>query len=288
MLSRRAFVVTSLGAMVPRLQAPAGLGGPTAQEVFETIKSGLGTPWRDKTVDGFKAGDPATRVTGIATTVMATMDVLRRAAAARRNLIVTREPVFYSGNDEPGNRAADPVYLAKKAFIEARGLVVLRLGDHWTTRVPNDSVRALAQALGWIGHPSAKHDAVFTPPATTVGEVASLVQKRLGARGLRVVGAPDMRVTSILLSPGTTDLPGTVRDLRLADLVIAGEPREWEAVPYVLDTGPAGQPKALIALGRLVSEEPAAKACETWLRTLLPALPIETIPVADPFWKAVP
>jgi len=286
MLTRRAFVVTGLGAMVPRLQAPAGTGGPTAQEVLEAIKSGLGTAWREKTVDGFKAGDPATRVTGIATTVMATMDVLRRAAAARRNLIVTREPVFYSGNDEPGNRAADPVYLAKKAFIDERGLVVLRLGEHWAARVPNDSVQALAQSLDWARYRHATHEAIYTVPPTTVGAVTSLVQKRLGARGMRVVGAAEMRVTSVLLSPGTTDLPGTIRDLRHADLVIAGEPREWEAVPYVLDTGPAGQPKALIALGRIVSEEPGARACEAWLRTLLPKVPIETLAVADPFWKA--
>ena len=49
----------------------------TAQRVVDRIKANVGVPWRDTTIDGFKAGDPATSVTGVATTVMATMDVLR-------------------------------------------------------------------------------------------------------------------------------------------------------------------------------------------------------------------
>lgn len=107
-----------------------------------------GVPWRDTTIDGFKAGDPATVVTGIATTVMATLDALRRAAAAGQNLVITQEPTFYSANDEPGNRAADPVYLAKKAFIDEQRLGVWRFSDHWNARQPNESATARAATLG--------------------------------------------------------------------------------------------------------------------------------------------
>ena len=78
-------------------------------------------PWREKTIDGVKAGDPATVLTGVAVTVAARLDNLRRAAAAGCNLVITQEPVFYGPNDEPGNRAKDPVYLAKKAYIEEAG-----------------------------------------------------------------------------------------------------------------------------------------------------------------------
>jgi hypothetical protein len=284
MISRREFVVAGVGAVLARGQA--GPAQPTAGDVFEAIKTALGGPWREKTVDGFKAGDPATPVTGVATTVMATVDVLRKASASRRNLIVTREPVFYSGNDEPGSRASDPVYQAKKALIDQHGLVILRLNDHWTSRVPNESVRALARALGWERHHTPAHEPILNVPPTTAGAVARHAAKQLGARGLRLVGSPGLQVRSILLSPGTTDLPTTVRDLPQADLVIAGEPREWEAVPYVLDAAAAGQPKALLALGRIVSEEPGSRACAEWIRTLVPNLPVDAIAVADPFWIA--
>ena len=134
-------------ARTPRLQATRR--ELTAQQAIDRIRARVGVPWRETTVDTFKAGDPATVVTGIATTVMATLPVLRQAAAAGRNLIVTCEPTFYSGNDDPGPRATDPVYLAKKAFIDEHRLVVWRFSDHWGARVPNEFASALADTLGW-------------------------------------------------------------------------------------------------------------------------------------------
>jgi len=40
-------------------------------------------------------------VTGIAVTMMATLDVLQRAAANGQNLIITHEPTFYDHLDRP-------------------------------------------------------------------------------------------------------------------------------------------------------------------------------------------
>jgi putative NIF3 family GTP cyclohydrolase 1 type 2 len=288
MLSRRRFVLSGVGAaLIPRQTAPER-GVSTAQDVVERIRSSVGVPWRTPTVDGIKAGDPSTAITGIATTVMATFDVLRKAVASRRNLIVTTEPVFYSGNDEPGNRTADPVYLAKKAFIDEHRLVVVRFTDHWHARVPNEAARALAATLDWTRYRTADRELIYRLPEMTLRSVSAHVRQRLGSRGMRVVGRSDMRVSTVLLSPGTTDLAGTVRNLPHADLVLAGEPREWEAVPYVLDAAEAGGGKALIAVGRIASEEPGARACAEWLRTIIPAMTVDTIPVADPYWRPTP
>src|SRR5262245_19098368 len=61
-------------------RTPAGI---TAQEIVERIKqkvgSETGTAWKADSVDTFKAGDPAATVRGIATTAIATMDVLKQA-----------------------------------------------------------------------------------------------------------------------------------------------------------------------------------------------------------------
>ena len=258
----------------------------TAQQAIDRIRARVGVPWRDTTVDTFKAGDPATAVTGIATAVMATLPVLRQAAAAGRNLIVTCEPTFYSGNEEPGPRATDPVYLAKKAFIDEHRLVVWRFSDHWGARVPNEFASALAGTLGWAALRSADNPLVYSIPSTTLGALTAHVRARLGVKGsLRLVGAPDMRVRRVLLSPGTTDMPTTVKNLPQADVILCGEPREWEAVEYVLDTASTGQPKGMIAVGRVVSEEPGMRACAAWLRTLITEVPVEAIAAADPFWR---
>jgi hypothetical protein len=122
---------------------------------------------------------------------MATVDVLRRAAAAHRNFVVTQEPVFYSPTDAPGDRASDPVYLAKKTLIDNQKLVVFRFSDHWSARQPNESAKALAAALGWKTSPASDVDQIYQVPETTLGALTARVRATLGVRGgLRVGQGP--------------------------------------------------------------------------------------------------
>jgi putative NIF3 family GTP cyclohydrolase 1 type 2 len=280
------FILASASTLLPARMARGQQPDLTAQKVIDRVRANVGVPWRDTTVDGFKAGDPATVVTGVATTVMATLDVLRRAAAARQNLVITQEPTFYSANDEPGNRAADPVYLAKKAYIDEQRLVVWRFSDHWNARQPNESAAALAAALGWSTNRLPGAEQIYQLPETSLGALIAHVRSRLGARGgLRTIGKPAMRVRTVFISPGGTPVPATVLNLRRADVVLTGEPREWEAVPYVLDTWSTDHGKALIAIGRNVSETPGMQACATWIRSLVPEVPVEGIPAVDPYWS---
>ena len=286
-ISRRAFVRAASLPLVwaGSRQAPPPRE-PTARQLVERIRAGLGVEWREKTVDGFKAGSPEAVVTGVAVATAARQDVLRRASAAGLNLVVAQEPTFYGPNDEPGNRGSDPVYLAKKAFIEQHGLVVWRFSDHWSRRDPDPRITALAEALSWSTGAVSGKPGIYRIPDTTVEALVAHVRKSLPIRGgLRLTGARDMRVQTVLLAPGTTDLAATVERLPDADVVLAGEPREWEVVPYVLDSREAGAAKALIAIGRLVSEEPGTQACAAWIRSLLPGVRVEAFPIADPFWS---
>ncbi len=284
-LSRRTFVRAAAGSLlVPQAAfAQSTARSITAAQVAERIRANVGAAWREKTIDGFKAGSPETAVTGIVTTVMATRRVLARAVELGRNLVVTQEPVFYNANDEPGNRASDPIYLAKKAYIEQHGLVVFRFADHWNSRQPDPRVAALARALSWEGPGT---NGVFAIRETPLSALAAHLRERLQVRGgLRTLGAPGMRVRSALLIPGTADVPTVMARLKDADVVVAGEPREWEVVPYVLDGREAGANKALLAIGRVVSEEPGMKACAEWLETFVPEVPVGTIAVGDPYWS---
>src|SRR4029077_10760962 len=90
----------------------------TAKQVAARIQSHVGIPWMVGTVDTFKAGDPATQVTGIAVTMMATLDVLQRAAASGKNLVITHEPTFFNHLDAPDSlpqKETDAVLAAKRA-----------------------------------------------------------------------------------------------------------------------------------------------------------------------------
>jgi hypothetical protein len=92
-------------------------------------------------------------------------------------------------------------------------------------------------------------------------------------------------VRTVYIAPGTTSLAMAVVNLQRADAILAGEPREWEAVPYTLDTWSSERGKGLIAIGRMVSEGPGMTTCAAWLRTVVPEVQVESIPVADPYWS---
>jgi putative NIF3 family GTP cyclohydrolase 1 type 2 len=217
---------------------------------------------------------------------MATLDVLRRAAAAGQNLVITQEPVFYSADDTPGNRSADPVYVAKKSFLDEHRLVVWRFSDHWSSRVPNPSATALAERLGWTDGRLPGAEQIYQIPETTLRDLCTRIRKRLGVRGgVRTVGRPEMRVRAIFVSAGPIGMRTAVDALRRADAILAGEPREWEVVPYVLDTWSADRGKGLISVGRLVSEAAGVEACAAWIRTLIREVRVEAYPLTDPYWS---
>src|SRR5262245_10316108 len=166
--SRRQCLWTAASAVVAatargETQQPSTL---TVGTVIARLQEKLGVPWRKGSSDGLKAGNADAIVTGIATTVMATADVLRRAAAAGRNLVFTQEPTFYNAAEDGGNRAADAVYLAKKALVDEGHLTVWRFSDHWNARKPNEPVGALANALGWSTYRQPDADAFYRIPET--------------------------------------------------------------------------------------------------------------------------
>lgn len=285
-LSRRAFVGTTAGALLLPAAGAAQRtlpGSLTLEQVADRLRANAGVPWRDKTTDGLKAGAPAALVTGIATTVVPSLAALHQAVAARCNLVVTAEPLFYTNSEEPGGRATDPVYLAKRAYIERHALGVFRFADHWSARRPDPRGIALAAALGWNGHGV---DGVIELPETTLSALASDVSARLGLRSrARRVGAPALRVRRVWLAAGGVDVQSVARRLPQVDAVIVGEPREWEVVPYVLDMVQAGAAKGLVAIGRAASEEPGMRACADWLKGLVPEVPVQHVATPDPFWS---
>jgi putative NIF3 family GTP cyclohydrolase 1 type 2 len=255
----------------------------TAKQVLEKIRQNLGVEWREPTVDTIKAGNPDAPVKGIATTVMATLDVLQRAAAQGKNLVITHEPTFYNHEDKTQDFEKDPVYLAKQELIAKNNMVVFRFHDNWHAHRPDQVLTGLAQVLGFTR--SASNPRLFEIPTTTLDKLARDIKSRLKANTMRVLGKPDTKITFIALNPGYANLMGPVRALAQADVFIAGEAREWEGVEYAFDAVAAGQNKALILLGHAISEDPGMEECAKWLKTFLPAMPIEFIPAGDPFWR---
>src|SRR5215204_4878308 len=89
-----------------------------AGEIVDRIKKQLGVPWRDATYrDTFKSGSADTEVTGIATTCFVTLDVIRKAAAAKLNLIIPHEDTFWNDRDDQAVVGDDALYKAKLELL---------------------------------------------------------------------------------------------------------------------------------------------------------------------------
>jgi putative NIF3 family GTP cyclohydrolase 1 type 2 len=282
-MDRRRFLLASASAST-LMAAPQG--PLTARAVIERIQKQVGVPWRAQTVDTFKAGSPETPVTGIATTFMATFDVLQRAAAAGKNLVITHEPTFYNHEDATKDFADDPVYAAKAAFIEKHHMVIFRFHDHWHARRPDGIMAGVVEALGWEKYRSPDQRG-FTIPATTLEGLARELRERLKVKAMRVIGDPKLAVSKVAYGPGFNSLQGAMRTLARpeVDVLIVGESREWEGIEYAQDAIAAGQKKGLIALGHAISEEPGMKECAAWLKTFVTEVPVEFVPAGEPFWS---
>ncbi len=279
---------SALFALPSSAQQQPAPAAPTSQQVIDRIEADFGTTFPPDTVDTYKDGDGSTRVTGIVTTFLPTMDVLRAAVAQGKNLILTHEPTFYNHRDDPGLFTADPVYKEKLAYIHDHGLVVFRLHDTIHMAKPDRIVDAFIGQAGWRNYADAGSPEYFTIPTTTVAALAADLAAKFHAHAVRVVGDPSRHVSHIALRVGAPGEKPQIQALEHpgTEVLVTGEASEWETVEYVRDASLQGRPMALILLGHNASEEIGMKPFATRVQQLFPQLPVSFIPAGEPYWPA--
>ena len=259
----------------------------TAGDVVERIRKNVGVPWREATYrDTFKAGGPATTVTGIATTAFASFDVVRRAVADGLNMIIPHEVTFWNDRDDVTLVNGDPLYRRKADFLAQNNVVIFRMHDHMHDQRPDFLYVGSARELGLDAkYETAPNSHRFTIPETTLGRLAADVKKRVGARALRVVGDPNARVSRIQLGVGYAT--PSVNDAAV-DVVISGEQQEvdggFDNPEYVLDAAALGIPKGWIMLGHAVSEEAGMLEMAQWISGFVTEVPVRLVKAGEPFW----
>jgi putative NIF3 family GTP cyclohydrolase 1 type 2 len=267
---------------------------PTAADVVAALQTALPAEPRPITVDGFLDGDPATPVTGVAVTMMATLDVLRRAADAGANLVITHEPLYFDHEDHARaelEAEADPVYAAKREFVAERGLVVWHLHDQQHDARPDAVDAATAAELGWAldAAEAAEGVSVATIDPTPLGELARHVAHTLGATALRYLGDPDAVVARVGLDLGFRGPARNRALLRRADVdvVLIGEAHEWETGEYAVDAVATGLSRGLVVVGHVPSEQAGMRAVARWLPSVLAAagapVPVTYVETPDTF-----
>lgn len=262
------------------------------QEVMDLIlEDSCGETRVDNTCDRLASGDPNQEVTGIVTSFMATVDVVKEAIAIGANLIITHEPTYFTGNDELGWLEKDPVYLAKKKLIDDHGIAIWRYHDHMHMAETDRIYDGLIRQLGWSDRLAEENKPwVYVIDPTTVGELAEFLKEKLSMNVLQMVGRPDMACSRIgvlvgggSLGLGREQMPmELMRDQNL-DVMICGEILEWTLCAYVNDAMMLGMNKAMLVVGHERSEEWGMKHMADWLQALVGSIPVSFVDAKEPF-----
>jgi putative NIF3 family GTP cyclohydrolase 1 type 2 len=212
--------------------------------------------------------------------------VIERAGAAGLNMIVPHEDTFWNDRDDTTVVSGDPLYKTKIDLIRKYDIVIFRMHDHMHAQRPDFTYVGSARDIGLDSrYETAPGSHRFVIPETTLGQLAADVQKRSGARALRVVGNPNARVSRIQLGVGYATPPVHTADI---DVVISGEQQETDGTldspSYVLDAMTLGIAKGWIMLGHAISEEAGMLEMAEWIKGFVPEVPVQLVKAGEPLW----
>lgn len=261
-------------------------------DVQQRLRAALKITDPDPDYEGLCAGSSDMEVSGMATCFFPSVDVLKRAAAQKINLVVALGHPFYRYDPlRPGAPPKEliealPSVLAKRELIMRENLAVVRVRMAWEAARPTEGPRALAKALG-LGQPQATGDD-FVVCASSVIAAGKWMQalSRNGHAGLRLLGEPVTSITRVAVASGLVTPAKLGRMLAdpAVNGVVCGEVVEWEAGPYMQDVIASGRRAAMILTGFAASQEPNAGAMADWMRGVLPEFPVSYLPDANPIW----
>ena len=262
--------------------------------------------------DDWKAGDPDAPCTGVVTALTPTIHVIREAARLGASLLVVHEPTCYTSEDGPGwfEDFPNSVYEEKKKLLEENGIAIWRDHDHMHANRPDSIFTGVIKYMGWEGHARVDTDTglfahfIIDFPETTLGELCRYVIDRIGLNGLRYIGDPEARVSSLAMVGHLYPMPsrktrkdgtpaeysvGIIETLEKGvDVIMPGEVIDWTVLSYVRDAVQLGRHKGVINVGHFNWEELGMKYAADWVKDLVEGqVPVTYVPSEDMYHFAV-
>ena len=256
----------------------------TVQNVIDLIIKDIpGAPF-SQTVDTIKSGRGDQAVTGIVSTMFATVKIIEEAARRNANFIIAHEPTFYNHTDDRNWVSNNSVVKQKAELLEKHKIAVWRFHDYWHTVRPDGILYGVLKKAGWTSY-FKDGSRIINIPAMRLESLAEHLKKSLGITQVKVIGNLSQSCRQIALIPGAA---GGQNHIRLVegehpDVLVVGEVHEWETAEYIRDTQALGGKTSLIILGHSVSEEPGMSWLVDWLQAKIPGIPITHIESGDPF-----
>ena len=234
---------------------------------------------------GLVFGDPATEVTGIATTWTPTVDVLKRAARERLNFILTHEVPFFPSAESawydtlPEEQRRPNV--ARRELLEAHNMVVCRCHSCWDRARHEGVADQAARRLGfenevWVG----RFQRVYEIEPTSLEDLCFQAKRAFGVDLVRVVGRLDQIISKVGVAYGGLGQSWNCLEELFehdADCVILGEMIDYTA-RFAVDSG-----RALIETSHFASENPGMVNFARLLQQRLPELSVQFLDCGAPW-----
>lgn len=192
-------------------------------------------------VDGCVYNEEDRAVTKVAVCLIATPNVLKKAAEFGAELIITHENTFFGCEQ-------------KKKLVEELDIPIYRIHDYMHFSKVDKIHAGFAKQLGLEGEYDGFRTLVLKNPIS-ITELEKAMCDNLGLKHIRFVGQRNKIVKRISLNCGAW---GSMVSKELhredIDVVICGEVDEAGTCEYVRDSAQLGVDKALFILGHMGSE----------------------------------
>jgi putative NIF3 family GTP cyclohydrolase 1 type 2 len=282
-LNRRKFIANSATTAAILLATPlvnraAGFIKPvetyTVKQVMDAFIKEVPGGVLASTVDTLKAGNPDTIVTGIVTTMFATIDVIRKTIDLGANFIIAHEPTFYNHPDDTKWLQNDDVYQYKVKLLKDHNIAVWRNHDYIHHLNPDGVMMGVLAQMEWTKYADKTTPNIITLPATSVKDLVNYTKDKLHIEKVRFIGDPSQTCTKVLFMEGSAGGQRQITAIGQVkpDVVMCGEISEWETAEYIRDARAKGDKISLVVLGHIASEEPGSEFMIGWLKQHLPAI----------------
>jgi len=250
----------------------AGMVQTTVGDIMDLfIKQVPGAPFND-TVDTLKTGSRDTKVTGVVTTMFATVAVIKKTIELGANFIIAHEPTFYNHRDDVDWLKDDDVYKYKAALLQQHNIAVWRNHDYIHSLTADGVYAGVLDQLEWKQYTTDNH--MLSIPGLKLRSLIEHAKNKLGIQQLRYIGDLDQPCQKILLLPGAAGGRPQITAIskNKPDVLVCGEIQEWETAEYVRDARAEGRSLSLVVLGHIASEEPGSIFMANWIKNNIPGI----------------
>ena len=247
---------------------------PTVGNIMDLfIKKVPGAPFTD-TVDTLKAGNRDIKVTGVVTTMFATVAVIRKTIDLGANFIIAHEPTFYNHRDEVDWLQEDDVYKYKMILLQQHNIAVWRNHDYIHSLTADGVYAGVLDQLEWKQYSTGNN--ILQVPGIKLRSLIDHVKNKLGIQQVRYIGDLNQLCPKILLMPGAAGGRAQISAIskNKPDVLVCGEIQEWETAEYVRDARAEGRSLALVVLGHIASEEPGSIFMANWIKNNIPSITV--------------